>query len=622
MKACETLGIQLERVCGEKATCGKCKVRVEEGFHQEIYSSQKHLSPMVEEEREFFSQHSDLTGYRLACLARVMGDVVIFVPEDSRLTKHIAWKGLTERFVSLLPVVRKYYVEVPPFGREGVGREGARADFESLVSEITTRFALSDLRADHYVLRALPSLLRETEGKVTVTVWMNKEIVKIEPGYWDVNLGVAIDVGTTSIAAYLCDLVNGQTLAAEVMSNPQIRFGEDVISRISYAILAPNGLEELQIIVIDGLNTLLSQVTKQAGFQPKDISDVCIVGNTCMHHFLLGLTPYGLSRAPYRAVVQRALDIKARELGLDLSPSVYAYFLPTVASFVGADAVGVMLAMEPNLEAETVLTIDLGTNGELILSGEGRLLCTSCACGPAFEGGQVSSGMRATAGAIEKVRIDPDTLEVKFQVVGSPSWSDGQRKTNAKGICGSGIIDVVAEMLRAGIIHADGRFDSSISSPRLRQTAQGTSVFVIAWAHETALDRDITISNSDVRAIQLAKAAVYAGASVLLRKVGKTLPDKVLLAGSFGTSLDVDSCRTIGLFPGCDEVYAVGNAAGNGARLCLLNREKRLEAESMVQKVEHLELAKEKEFSRIFLEALSLGQYKPLASTKGSMKDL
>jgi uncharacterized 2Fe-2S/4Fe-4S cluster protein (DUF4445 family) len=327
-----------------------------------------------------------------------------------------------------------------------------------------------------------------------------------------------------------------------------------------------------------------------------------LVGNSTMHHLLLNLHPRDLGLAPFVPAIHSSVDIKARELGLQINPSGNIHVLPTIASFVGADTSAMILAEEPHKQDENWLLIDVGTNAELILGNRKRLVCTSTPTGPALEGAHVEYGMRAAPGAIERVQIDEKTLEPRYRIIGEDGWNTGK----AKGICGSAIIDAVAELFRAGIVDSRGKFKKELSSPRVREGENGWE-YVIAWAEETSIGRDIPMTQQDVRQIQLAKAALFTAARTLLKRSGLQSPDKIILAGGFGSYIDKEKAMLIGLIPDCelDRVYAVGNAAGDGARIALLNVEKRTEIDSVTRRVERFELPTDPEFQNQFMLATS-----------------
>ncbi len=600
-EASRELGVDIEGICGEKATCGKCKVRIEEGFSEKysVESRAGSLSPIREEEKKLLSPQQRNDGYRLACQARIHGDVIVFVPEESRMERQIVRKAATERTIRLKPTVRKYYVELVT-----ATLHDTLDDWGRLQAEFNKTFDLSNLTIDYQVLLDLQKVIRQNNWKVTVSVWMNREVIKIEPGLVDRGYGLAVDIGTTTVAGYLCDLTSGEVVATDSMMNPQVVYGEDVMSRITYTMTNENGLENMNKAIIKGLNQIAGRAAAQAGIKRQDIVDMTVVGNTCMHHIFLNIDPQYLGRAPFTPSLHHSLDIKARDLGLKISPGAYVHVLPIKAGFVGADNVGVLIAEEPYNQDDMVLIIDIGTNGELILGNRHRLIVSSCATGPAFEGAKIKYGMRAAPGAIEKIEIAPDTKEVRFKVIDKESWNTDLEDVGAKGICGSGIIDAASQLFLAGIIDRSGRFNADLQTPRLRVT-EGGPEFVIAWAHETTIGQDIVVSQEDVRNIQLAKGAMYAGAKVMMHRLGVEKLDKIILAGAFGSYIDKESAATVGLFPDCalDNVYAVGNAAGDGARIALLNVDKRVEADEVANQVEYIELTVEPDFERAFVQA-------------------
>jgi len=426
-----------------------------------------------------------------------------------------------------------------------------------------------------------------------------------------------VDIGTTTCVGYLSDLSTGRVVNTESMMNPQVPYGEDVMSRITYAMSNPEGLETMQKAIIDGLNEIINKVVSEIIKDGPDpgfaIDDLTIVFNTAMHHIFLGLNPTYIGRSPFIPAVQRSLNIRARDLGLRINPSAYIHVLPIEAGFVGADNVGVLIAQEQYFQDDMVLIIDIGTNGELLLGNRHRVCSTSCATGPAFEGAQIKFGMRAAPGAIEKVRIDPDTKEPLYKVIGKADWHTHiEGKINAKGICGSAIIDIIAEMFKAGIIDKSGRFVTNLNTNRVRKDLDGKPEYVLAWAEETSINQDITVTQGDVRALQLAKGALYTGAKLMMQKMGVTKLDRVELAGAFGSHIDREASLTLGLFPDVpiDKVVVVGNAAGDGARMALLNRAKRLEADERARWVEFVEIATEPAFEKEFMQAMHIPHMK------------
>lgn len=660
IEASRQLGVDIEALCGEKKVCGKCKVRIEEGFFEKfgIQSSKKNVSEWQEEEDKFFTPAQKDEGYRLGCVAKVEGDLLVFVPEEARAGKQVVSKAARDIHIDWNPAVKQYSVEViPPTFEEPTG------DFERICRELERNFGLRDLTIDWHTLRKLPSRQREGNWRVTVDVWMDKEIVRILPGKVEDFYGIAIDVGTTTVAAYLCNMRTMEVLTTASMMNPQCKYGEDVMARITYHMMNPGGLETMSNDLIEGLNKLIRQgcenthppkkrkkkkpeevdasdvveapdvvsadeekaaeeqaevevdLKKYPCLTTKDIVDITLVGNTAMHHIMLKLDPEFVGLAPFPPVIHRSLDIKARDLGIDINESAYATILPNEAGFVGADNVGVLISEEPYKHDEMQLLIDIGTNGELVLGNNKKLISCSCATGPALEGAQLSYGMRAAPGAIERILIDPETHEVDYKVIGRDAWKKYSKPEDmkTKGICGSGILDVLAELYSSGVIEKSGRFSKNQKSNRYRVNPDTRQPeYVIAWANETSIGKDVVISQKDVRQIQLGKGALYTGCKLMMRRMGLKKVDVIKIAGAFGTHVDKTKALIMGLFPDCDleMVQAVGNAAGDGARAALLNREKRAEANWVARNVEYIELTVEGDFQQQFMEAMQVPHMK------------
>lgn len=636
--AARELGVEIESICAENATCGKCMVVIEEGRFEKynIDSKRANLSPVTKEEASYFKRRPrllkdkgwEIGQVRLSCQCKVMGDVLINVPEESRGNKQIVRKSAREREIEVKPAIRKYLVSMTP-----PTLDRPVADWERLAKGLETSMGLvrgteaklprwHELSIDYQCLRTLSKTVREAKWNVTVSVWNDREVIQVQPGYHEDSYGAAVDIGSTTVALYLCNLRTGELLAAESEMNPQIVYGEDVMSRIQYTIEHADGLEKLHKAIIATLNKLLKQAVKTANEQisknaneqeeklkVEDVLEMVLVGNSTMHHLVLNLPPRDLGLAPFVPAIHESVDVKARELGLQINPSGNVHVLPTIASFVGADTSGVILAEEPHKQDENWLLIDVGTNAELVLGNRKRLVCTSTPTGPALEGAHIEYGMRAAPGAIERVHIDEKTLEPKYKIVGEEEWNAGK----AKGICGSAIIDAVAELFRVEIVDSRGRFRrrGGVTPPlqeskRVREGESGWE-YVIAWAEETSIGRDIPITQQDVRQIQLAKAALFTAARTLLKRSNLQSPDKIILAGGFGSYIDKEKAMLIGLIPDCEleNVYAVGNAAGDGARIALLNIEKRNEIDSVTRKVERFELPTDPEFQNQFMMATS-----------------
>jgi len=604
LDAARRLGVGIEAVCGEQLVCGKCRVKVMEGsFPKEnITSSMSHLSGLDEKEIKVLKRKDSDEHIRLACSTRIHGDVLVFVPEASRTGKQVVSKAAGKIKVKIKPAVRKYYVELPlPSLDDPLG------DFERLETALAKAYRLKKLSIDYRALQKLPDVVRKGDWKLTATVWQGKEIIRVEPGKVETNIGLAVDIGTTTVAGYLTDLNTGEVLVTESMMNPQVRYGEDVMSRITYCMMnEETGLKELQETIIEGLNTIVKQATHKAGHSPEDISEMTLVGNTAMHHILLGINPEYMGVAPFTPALHESVDVKADRFGIHILPAGNIHVLPIEAGFVGADNVGCLISDVPYKRKEMTLLIDIGTNGELVFGNKDKLISCSCATGPALEGAQIEFGMRAAPGAIERVKIDPVTLEPVYKVIGSDRWSDGQANMQAKGICGSAIIDVIAEMFRTRILKKNGQVNMDLKSPRLRKGDKGGNEYVLAWKHETSIDQDIVVNQKDVRAIQLAKGALYSGCLIMMRKLGGKPFDRLAVAGAFGSHIDKVAAMIIGMFPDCDlkKVKYIGNAAGDGARIALLNVDKRKEANEIARKVEYVELALEEDFNDRFGEAM------------------
>ncbi len=603
LDAARKLGVGIEAVCGENLVCGKCRVKIMEGEFpkEDITSSLSHLGKVDEKEMKTLEKKEKKDNIRLACSTSIMGDVLVFVPEATRTGKQIVSKAAGKIKVKIKPAVKKYYVVLQP-----PSLEDPCGDFERVCDVLAKAHGLKKVSIDYRALQILPDVLRTGDWKVTVTVWQNHEIIRVESGRVETNVGLAVDIGTTTVAGYLTDLNTGEVLATESMMNPQVSYGEDVMSRITYCMLnEEDGLKELQAVIVEGLNTIAKNAAKRVDLAPEDISEMTIVGNTAMHHILLGINPEYIGLAPFAPALHNSLDIKAERFGIQILPSGNIHILPIEAGFVGADNVGCLIADTPHKRKKMTLLIDIGTNGELILGNKDKLISCSCATGPALEGAQIEFGIRAAPGAIENLRVDKKTLEPTFKVIGNDNWSDGQTDMQAKGICGSGIVDAIAEMFKAGIIKKNGRIDTELKSPRIRMAGK-LPEYVIAGKHETAIDEDIVINQKDVRAIQLAKGALYSGALIMMRKLGIKQFDRLAVAGAFGNHIDKFQAMVMGMYPDCDldKVEFVGNAAGDGARIVLLNVDKRREANTLARKVEYVELALEEDFNDHFGEAM------------------
>ncbi len=628
-RAATNLGVEIESICADVATCGKCRVVIEDGQFGKIASSPDHASAMQSTEELWITKRAntwrkmglDPDHLRLSCQAEVQGDMVVFVPESSRGNRQIIRKAATDRHIEIHPAVRRYYLELEPATLEHPLGDVQRVA-QSLVAAMTVIHGKpgwvepdpNDIWFDFPVIRTMSSAIRAADWKVSLTLWQGRQVIDIRAGYSDELYGIAVDVGSTSLAIYICNLMTGEVVATDSMMNPQTAYGDDIMSRMTYENEHEDGLAVLHDAIITGLSKLIARALRVNRIKATDVHEVAVVGNTTMQHLLLGISTKYLGTAPFAPTSQSAFDIKARDLPIVDNPSANIHVLPIAASFVGADAMAVAITEEPHKQDEMLLIIDIGTNAEIIAGNRDRLVCTSTPTGPAFEGAHIEYGMRAADGALERIEIDSETLEPRYRIIGIEGWGPDHLEVDeptdngglVKGICGSAIIDGVAEMFRCGIITPRGHFNKDLKSERIRKGDLGWE-YVIAWAKETSIDRDIPITLDDVRQIQLAKAALYTASHILLRELGIVTPDKIILAGAFGSHIDKTKAMILGMIPNCplDQVFSVGNAAGDGARIALLNRNKRLEAQEIARTITRVELPVDPNFQREYMQALN-----------------
>jgi uncharacterized 2Fe-2S/4Fe-4S cluster protein (DUF4445 family) len=607
LQAARSLGVDVDSVCGGRALCGRCQVLVMEGDFSKhgVVSSAAHVSAVSEAEQSFARRRPLPAGNRLSCSTRIEGDLVIDVPPGSQVHRQVVRKAADARSITLDPVVHLHYVEV----REPDMHDPS-GDLQRLLAALHKEWEFGPLRCDLAVLQTLQPALRKGEWRVTVAVHAGSQIIGVWPGFHDKVFGLAVDVGSTTIAAHLCNLETGEVAASSGTMNPQIRFGEDLMSRVSYSMMNPGGAQLMTEAVRAALNALAAEVASEAGVPVTDILELTMVGNPIMHHLLLGIDPVELGGAPFALATDSALALRATELGLTLHPGARVYTLPCIAGHVGADTAGMILAERPDLSKKLTLLVDVGTNAEIVLGNETRLLACSSPTGPAFEGAQISSGQRAAPGAIERVRIDPATLEPRFKVIGSDLWSDDPgfaaavAQTGVTGVCGSGIIEVIAEMYLAGIITQDGVIDGTLAARSERIVSSGRTFAYTVHRGEPLLQ----ITQNDVRAIQLAKAALRAGVQLLMDRMGVTAVERIRLAGAFGSHIDVKYAMVLGMIPDCElsQVSSAGNAAGTGARIALLDKTSRKTIEDLVHRVEKIETAIEPKFQAHFVAAMGI----------------
>jgi len=607
LQAARSLGVDIDSVCGGRGLCGRCQVLVAEGEFAKhgVSSSSASLSPLSEPEIRYSRRAPLAPGRRLSCSARVEADVVIDVPASSQVHRQVVRKEADAHAIELNPVVTLHYVQV-----KEPDMHDPSGDLRRLYDALELEWSLTDLTCDLSVLQTLQPTLRKGSWQVTVAVHAAKQIIGVWAGLHERVYGLAVDIGSTTIAAHLCELRSGEVVASAGVMNPQIRFGEDLMSRVSYSMMNPGGAALMTTAVREALSDLALDVARQAKISHEDILEATLVGNPIMHHLMLGIDPVELGGAPFALATDQSLTLRANVIDFKLNRNARIYVLPCIAGHVGADAAGMVLAERPDLADEMTLLVDVGTNAEIILGNSRRLVACSSPTGPAFEGAQISCGQRAAPGAIERVRIDRETLEPRFKVIGSDLWSDDpafNEATSASGItgvCGSGIIEVIAEMYLAGIINQDGVLDGRLSARSPRIVPNGRTFAYLL--HQGAVEMKIT--QNDVRAIQLAKAALYAGIALLMERLGIDHVDRIRLAGAFGSHIDVKYAIILGMVPDCDlaQVRSAGNAAGTGARIALLDAKSRTIIETLVRRIEKVETAIEPRFQQLFVEAMAI----------------
>ena len=612
LEAARQLGVYVESVCGGRGICGRCQIEVQEGNFAKhgITSSNDHISAFGSKETRYAEKRDLKDGRRLSCSATVEGDLVVDIPQDVQVNAQIVRKAADTRLIERNPAIQMCYVEV-----EEPDMHKPLGDLDRLKLALERDWGFSDIIVDQHVLPQVQSILRA--GKWTVTAAIHKDmetsrpsLIALYPGLKNEAYGIACDIGSTTIAMHLSSLLSGLTIASAGASNPQIRFGEDLMSRVSYVMMNPDGCEAMTKAVHIALNGLIEEVCTEAGVDPKDILDSVFVGNPIMHHLFLGIDPTELGGAPFALAVSGAVHSWASDLNLDFNAGTRVYMLPCIAGHVGADAAAATLSEGPHRQDEMMLLVDVGTNAEIVLGSKDRVVAASSPTGPAFEGAEISCGQRAAPGAIERVRIDPETLEPRVRIIGVDAWSDDPgfdamaAKTGVTGVCGSGIIEVIAEMYLAGIITEDGVVNGALAERSPRIVKDGRTFSYVLWEGDTPL----TITQNDVRAIQLAKAALYAGIKLLMEKLDIEHVDRIGFAGAFGSFIDPKYAMVLGLIPDCrlDKVNAVGNAAGTGARMALLNRDYRREIEQTVTEIEKIETALEPKFQEHFVYAMAL----------------
>jgi uncharacterized 2Fe-2S/4Fe-4S cluster protein (DUF4445 family) len=604
LDAARAIGEDLDTVCGGKGICGRCQVVPLAGSFATwaIEARENHVSAPGPLETDYRGRRPLDASHRLGCAMRVLGDLVVDVPAASRIHRQVVRKDLALEGLVLDPVVRPYYLEVPP------APEGSASALDRIRDVLAEVWGLEGVRADAGVLDRLQPALAEADGALTVAI-RDAAIVAVWPGFVDRVVGVAVDVGSTTIAAHLVDLTTGQPLGTAGRMNPQIRYGEDLMSRVSYAMMNPGGAKVMTDAVRGALDELVGELLEAAELERSHVLELVVVGNPIMHHLVLGLDPTPLGQAPFELATRDAVQVPAPALSI-ACPYARVHVGPCIAGHVGADTAAAILAEGPHRSDAVQLLVDIGTNAEIVLGNRDGLFAASSPTGPAFEGAQLSSGQRATAGAIERVRIDRDTLEPRVRVIGVEPWSDepgfeaATARTRVTGVCGSGIVEVVAELFLAGVIDEQGvvRGEAAVTSDRV--VADGRTFSYVLHRGPP----ELRITQADVRAVQLAKAALRAGIDLLLERSPVARVDEVRLAGAFGAQIDPLHAMVLGLIPDgpLDAVRAVGNAAGAGAVRALVSGSQRTEMQDVAHAVTKIETAIEPRFQSLFVDALAI----------------
>ncbi len=606
LDAARELGVDLDSVCGGKGICGRCQVVPSVGAFAKwgIEVGDDHLSEPAATETDYRGRRPLGEGHRLGCAVRILGDLVVDVPATSQIHKQVVRKDMELGDVVVDPLISLHYVEVPP---EPEDRQG-RSALDRIRDELARTWQLDGLVPIFEVLGSLHTALEQLDGALTVAV-RDGTIIAAWPGFVDRMAGVAIDIGSTTIAGHLVDLATGEVLASGGRMNPQIRFGEDLMSRVSYAMMNPGGATALTAAVQFELDNLVTDLLDEVAFERSQVLDLVLVGNPIMHHLVLGIDPSPLGQSPFTLATNDAVIVRAPKIGIS-NPSAQVYVGPCIAGHVGADTAAAILAEGPHRGQPMQLLVDVGTNAEIVLGNRDGLWAASSPTGPAFEGAQLSCGQRATTGAIERVRIDPATLEPRLRVIGVDPWSDeagfeaAVRDTGVTGVCGSGIIELVAELFLAGVVDSHGVLRGELAERTDRVVADGRTFSYVVYRGSTP----ISISQADIRAVQLAKAALRAGIDLLLEHAGLTEVDEIRLAGAFGAHIDPRHAMVLGLVPDTplEAVRAVGHAAGAGAIRALVSRAQREEMEHVVRSVTKIETALEPRFQELFVDALAL----------------
>ncbi len=615
LDAARQLGVDLDSVCGGRGVCSKCQITPSYGEFSKhgVTVHDDALSEWNAVEERYDTIRGLKKGRRLGCQATVQNDIVIDVPEESQVHKQVIRKAADTRTITMNPATRLYYIEVVE-----PDMHAPTGDFERIKDALREQHNINDIHTNLNVISTLQKPLRKGDWKITVAIHTPvdggpRQIIDIWPGYFEGPLyGLAVDLGSTTIAAHLCDLTTGAVVASSGLMNPQIRFGEDLMSRVSYSMMNEGGAADMTSAVRDALATLVTEIATEGEVDANHIVETVIVCNPVMHHLLLGIDPVELGQSPFALTTSAAMHLPMSDLDIKTAnANAQTYLLPCIAGHVGADAAAVALSERPDQADDLTLIVDVGTNAEILLGDKSRVVACSSPTGPAFEGAQISSGQRAAPGAIERIEIDPVTKEPRFRVIGSDIWSDEDgfdlaiATSGITGICGSGIIEAVAEMRAAGLVDASGLIGSAEQTGTPRNIPEGRTHAYVIYDGTADGGPLITVTQGDIRAIQLAKSALYAGARLLMDEMGVEAVDKVVLAGAFGAHISTKHAMILGMIPDAllANVTSAGNAAGTGARIALCDVNARRTIETLVGKITKIETAIEPKFQEHFVNA-------------------
>ncbi len=613
LKAAQELGVDLDSVCGGNGSCAKCQVEVAEGDHSKhnITVSENALSAFNRIEERYKRVRGLKPGRRLGCQACITENVVLHIPPESQIHQQVVRKSASSEDMDINPSIVVEHLKIP-----SADMDDPIGDLERLQNALEARlgYRLESLHLKD--IQYIQSALSKHDGEISIALHKTHNtparFLEIWPYKKDPDLyGVAIDLGSTTIAGHLINMKTGQIMSSGGIMNPQIRFGEDLMSRVSFAMMNEGGAEKMCVSIREALNDLLKVLSENAQVPLENIVELVAVMNPVMHHILLGFDPIPLGQSPFALASSSAHLLPTKEIDLNIADRAMLYVLPLIAGHVGADAAAVALSQAPHKSEELVLIIDVGTNAEIILGNTSRVLACSSPTGPAFEGAQISSGQRAAAGAIERIEIDPDTKEPRFKVIGCDLWSNHEdfhtqtAVSGITGICGSGITEAVAEMRMAGLLDQNGLIGSPEATGTSRCKENGRTYEYIIYDGRPEGGSTISVTQGDIRAIQLAKSALYAGSKLLMDEFGVDQIDRVVLAGAFGAHISPKHAMVLGMIPDCpiNNVSSAGNAAGTGAIIALLDQNSRIKIEELVLDITKIETAIEPKFQEHFIAA-------------------